>query len=597
MTSTTSHKAGAPKKRRPVTRKDLAKKVPEAILGHVSTIYALDIVEGKKPACKKRIAACQRQLDDLVHGAERGLVFSIPRADHAMAFFGYLRHSKGQWGGQRFELADWQAFCTSVIFGWLNADTLTRRFTYVYVEVPRKNGKSTWLAPIGIYMLMADGEPGAEVYTAATKADQAKIIFQEADRMVATSPALRRRVKRMARHMEHPKSFSELKYISADAKKLDGLNSHCNLVDEVHAHPDGQLIEVLKTGMGARRQPLHVEITTAGTNPYSICRQHHDYTVNVLNGVLEDDTWFGFICSIDDGDDPFSEVSWEKANPNYGVSVLPEAMRKVSIEAKNNPSSLSGFKRLRLNVWSQTAEIWLDIEKWRGCEVVIDRESMRGRKCYVGLDLSSVSDITAAVLVFPPVEVGEPVKILPFFWVPKGTIEKRADDKAVPYDVWLAQGLIRETDGSATDYDAIEAFLIGKEELGLSGVSDEFEIAEVCYDRMFAGQIIQHLEDAGLTCVSCGQGFYGMAAPCRELERLVLDQGIAHDGNSVMDWMISNTSVKQDDAENKKPIKPDTRKDMRKIDGVVAMLMAIGRMISAEEEQIVTVDSIFGGVA
>lgn len=599
MTSKTSQRAGGRKRKpRKVTRAVLSKKVPQAVLGHVSTIYALDVVEGKIPACKLRIAACQRHLDDLVHGPKRGLYFSIPRADHAMAFFPkFLRHSKGEFGNQPFELSDWQKFTTSVLFGWLYADTLLRRFVYAYFEVPRKNGKSTYLSGLGLYMFAGDGEPGAEVYSAATKADQAKIIFTEAQNMVRKSPKLRRSIQLMARHLEHPRSASIFRYISADAKTQDGLNSHCNLVDEVHAHKDGQLIEVLETGMGARRQPLHLEITTAGTNPYSICRQHHDYTVKVLTGVLEDDSWFGFICTIDKNDDPFDELSWRKANPNWGVSVRSDTFEKIVSKAKASPAATAVFKRLRLNVWGQTSEIWLDIEAWKNCEVTFDRESLRGRKCYAGLDMSSVSDITALVLVFPPEEPDEPVKILPFFWVPVQTIMKRIEDKAVPYEHWERMGLIYQTEGSATDYDAIERLILGDDVNGVTGLCNEFEFVELAYDRMFAGQIIQHLEAGGIVCVSIGQGMYSMAAPCRELERLVINRGIAHDGNDVMTWMISNTAVKVDEHDNKKPIKPDSRIDMRKIDGVVALLMALGRMISAEPEEEISVESIFGGVA
>ncbi len=599
MTTMSSQPTGERKRKpRKVTRAVLSKKIPEAVLGHVSTLYALDVVEGTIPACKLRIATCQRQLNDLVYGPKRGMYFSIPRADHAMEFFPkYLRHSKGEFGNQPFELSDWQKFTTSVLFGWLYAKTLLRRFIYAYFEVPRKNGKSTYLSGLGLYMFVGDGEPGAEVYSAATKADQAKIIFTEAQNMVRKSPALRKRVQSMARHLEHARSSSIFRYISADAKTQDGLNSHCNLVDEVHAHKDGQLIEVLETGMGARRQPLHLEITTAGNNPYSICRQHHDYTVKVLTGVLDDDSWFGFICSIDKGDDPFVELSWRKANPNWGVSVRTDTFEKIVSKAKASPAATAVFKRLRLNVWGQTEEIWLDISQWNDCQITYDRESLRGRQCYAGLDMSSVSDITALVLVFPPVAPGEPVKILPFFWVPSATIEKRVEDKAVPYEYWEQMGLIRQTEGSATDYDAIEAFILGDEANGVEGLRDEFEFVELAFDRMFAGQIIQHFETAGILCVSIGQGMYSMAAPCRELERLIINGGIAHDGNDVMTWMISNTAVKVDEHDNKKPIKPDSRKDMRKIDGVVAMLMAMGRMISAEPDEDVSVESIFGGVA
>jgi len=596
MTSTNSQGTKRRKRKlRKVTRAVLKKAVCKEVFDHRSTVYALDVVEGKIPACKLRIAACQRHLDDLVHGPKRGLYFSIARAKHVIQFFGYLRHTTGKWYGQVFELADWQAFCVAVLFGWLWEKTRKRRFRLGYIEVPRKNGKSTFIAPIGLYMMTADGEAGAQVFSAATKADQAKIIFDEAAKMVRTSPVLRKRVRDRAHHMDHPKSFSVFKYISADGKRLDGLNSHCNLVDELHAHPNRLLTDVLRTGTGAREQPLTLEITTAGSDPHSICREHHDYTVNVLNGVFENDGWFGFICSIDPDDDPFDELSWQKANPNYGVSVFPDGLKAEFKEAEGSPAALAAKKRLYLNVWSQTAEIWLDIEKWRGCELVYDRASLRGRKCYIGLDFAAVSDITALVLVFPPIEAGEPVKILPFFWVPEGTIEKRRVDQAVPYAQWLAEGLIFQTEGTATDYDAIENFVIGTEET--DGLIDEFEIVEVDYDRYFSGQIIQHLEQKGVLCVSCGQGFVSMASPCRELERLILNSEIAHDGNPVMDWMIANTSVKSDPSGNLRPIKPDTRKDMRKIDGVVAMLMAIGRMISAEEEQIVTVDSIFGGVA
>jgi phage terminase large subunit-like protein len=399
-----------------------------------ATAYARSISEGAVPANRTVRLACERHLDDLASGAGRGLRFDPAAARHAIEFFGFLRHSKGEWAGQTFELAPWQAFIVGALFGWKRDDGL-RRFRTGYCAVPRKNGKSSIAAGIGLYLLVADGEQGAEIYSAATTRDQARIVFDEAKRMVVASPALRRRVEPLINNLHVGASASRFMPLSSDSSTMDGLNVHGAIIDELHAHKTRGVVDVLDTATGARRQALLFEITTAGYDRHSICFEHHDYSTKVLDGVLQDDSWFAYIAAADEGDDWTDPQVWRKANPNFGISVKEDDLARKAEKAIALPGAQNAFRRLHLNEWTEQAERWIDMAAWDACAAPVDLEQLRRRPCFGGLDLSTTTDITALAWVFPP-ESHSLWRVVSRYFVPEDNLRKRAARDRVPYDLW-----------------------------------------------------------------------------------------------------------------------------------------------------------------
>lgn len=536
--------------------------------------YAQAVVAGEVVACKWVKLACERHLRDLADGHERGLWFDRDAESRVYDFFErYLRHSKGEFAKKPFVLQEWQAFIVGSIFGWKRADG-TRRFRTAYDEEARKNGKSTRLAGVGLYMLTADAEHGGEVYSAATKKDQAKIVWGEARRMVLASPELRSRVRVFAANMNVPALLAKFEPLGADSDSLDGLNISCAIVDELHAHKSRDLWDVLETATGARNQPLIYAITTAGRSKQSVCWELRDYACKVLEGVIQDDSFFAIIFTIDEGDDWTDPATWPKANPGLGISVKIDDLQRKVEKARHLPAAQAAFKRLHLNVWSDGAGSWLDIDAWDENGLPVDPDELVGREGYGGLDLSTTTDITAFVKVFPPVEEDEPWKALARFWVPAENIDKRARTDRVPYDVWRDQGFIEATPGNVVDYRAIEAGIVADAQI--------FDLREIAYDRFNSSQLVTELMGEGVTMVPFGQGFVSMAAPTRELEKLVIAGLLAHGGNPVLRWMASNVVVIEDPAGNMKPAK---NKSSEKIDGIVALIMAIGRAIAPRDEE------------
>lgn len=530
--------------------------------------YAEQVIAGEIVACKWVRLACERHMRDLEDGGERGLRFDEVAAQHAIDFYRWLKHSKGEWAGRTVELEPWQQFIVWVLFGWLRADG-TRRFRTAYEEVARKNGKSTAAAGVGLYLLVADGEPGAEIYTAATKRDQARITHGEATRMVKASPALRKRVTAFKDNLHIPATASKFEPLGKDTDTLDGLNVHGAIVDELHAHPNREMYDILDTATGSRRQPLIFMITTAGYDRRSICWQMHEYTEKVLQGVIEDDSFFGVIFTLDEGDDWEDERNWIKANPNLDVSVKLDDLQRQATRAKGMPTSLNAFLRLRLNVWTQAETKWTPTDHWRQCGKAVDAEGLRGRTCYGGLDLSSTMDITAFVLVFPPESDADDYRVLCRFWVPEDAMRERSKRDRVPYDAWVRQGFITTTPGAVIDYDYIFEQIVQD--------AAAFDMQELAYDRWNASQLIADLDKERVTTlVQFGQGFASMNAPMKDLAKLIVEHRIAHGNNPVLTWMADNLVAAQDPAGN---IKPDKAKSTEKIDGMVALIMALDRAI------------------
>ena len=541
---------------------------------HPVAEYIHGVLDGSIPAGKLIRLAVERHQRDMETGAERGLRFDRQAAQHAIDFFGFLKHSKGEWAGQPFLLEPWQQFLLWVIFGWKRADGY-RRFRTAYIELCRKNGKSTLAAGIALYMLVADGEPGAEVFSAATKREQAKITWSEAVRMVQKSPALSKMVHhwRASDTLSIEATASKYQPLGADADNMDGLNVHAVVIDELHAHRTRQVVDVLDTATAARRQPLVFEITTAGSDQTSVCFEHHDYTRRVLEDTVQDDTWFGFIASIDEGDDWKDPACWAKANPNLGVSVKLDDLQRKAERAAKLPGQQNAFRRLHLDVWTQQTDRWIDLSLWDENAGVVDEVALVGRVCYGGLDLSSVSDITAWVMAFPHEEDTEAVDVLARFWCPEAKLADDTNKYMDQYQQWADAGLLKTTPGNAVDYQFIKRDILED--------AQTFKLANMNVDRLFQGyQVSMELADEGLEVFGMGQGFMSMAAPMKDLERRLLAKKIHHGGNPVLRWMADNVAVKQDAAGN---LKPDKAVSQGKIDGIVSLVMALDRCMRHEQ--------------
>lgn len=535
--------------------------------------YADDVIAGRQVAGRWARLACERFVRDLDTGHERGLRFDERRARMAIAFAAVCRHSKGEWAGQPILLEPWQQFIVANVFGWLRDDG-TRRFRVVYNEVARKNGKSTLLATVGLFGLVADNEPGAEIYTAATKLDQAKIIHQESVNTVKQSRPLQAEITAYRDNLTT--GFGYYKPLGADSKTLDGLNTHMALIDELHAHPNGDLYEILQTSMDARRQPLLYAITTAGADPRSFCAGQHEYTRNVLQGTFEDDAFFGIIYALDrDGqdsaewDDWQDEARWVKANPNLHVSKKIEGMQEQAARAMRQPARLNTFLRLHLNQWVTAESRWLGEGQWARCDGAINEASLFGRKCYGGLDLSSTTDVSALVWLFPPAGDDDKWRIVPRFYIPDENVTERVRRDRVPFDLWIRQGYVTATPGNVIDYE----FIIQQAATDAA----QFDVQELAFDRWGAQYITNALTDEGLEMVQFGQGYASMSGPMKRLHRLILSGKLAHGNNPVLAWMADNTVATMDPAEN---IKPDKSKSRERIDGIVALIMATGRAMA-----------------
>lgn len=577
-----------------------------------ATQYALDVTEGRIVAGRLVRLACQRHLRDLEDAHLRGLHFDAAEAEWAFEFYErYLILKDGQFSGRPFKLEPSQRFITGCIFGWKRADG-TRRFRMVYIEQGKGNGKTPWLAGTGLKLLVADRESGAEIYSAAVTREQAGILFKDATEMVKRSPALSSKLTLSVGNIANPALGGFFRPVSHEAKSLDGKRVHGGLIDELHEHQSGEAVDKIRMGTKARRQPLIIEITNSGFNTSSICWEHHDYSEKVLEGIYEDDEWFAFVCGLDvcdacrdkgikfptEGceqcDDWRDESVWVKANPLLGVTIQADYLRAQVREADKMPGKKALTKRLCFCIWTEAKNPWLSTELFsRGAtpaygprltQIPPDvRAVLNGRRCFGGLDLSSTYDLSAFALVFPP-KADDPDGdwyVLVWHWLPEDNMRARVDRDHVPYDVWSEEGWISLTPGNVINYDFIEAQI---EEL-----AGEFEIVAVAYDPWRAPQIVQHLTEDGLTMVECRQGFRSFTAPCDEMERLVAAARLLYGGNPVLALAVANATVVRDPAGNAKPVKED---DKKRIDGLVATVMAIGEAIRAEPEE----DEEFGGV-
>ncbi len=562
--------------------------------------YARRIVAGKVAAGRLIKLACERHMRDLRDAAKRGLRFDAAAALQSIQFFALLKHSKGEWAGQPLTLGPWQQFIVGSIFGWKRADG-TRRFRMAYDELPRKNGKSTMAAGVGLYLAFFSGEPGAEVYTAATKRDQARIVHSEAVRMVKASAGLRKRVKVFRDNISSERTNSKYEPLGADADTLDGLNPNGVIVDELHAHKTRDMLDVLETATGARREPLIFIITTAGVaGKATVCQDMHDYGIKLLEGQREDDTFFVFIATIDQGDDWKDEKCWAKANPNLGVSVKLDDLRRKRDKAVEMPSAQATFRQKHLNEWVQSIEVWLPDDRWMRNAKPVDDKLLGGVASYWGLDLANTLDMCALVGVWPqgkltpmePQEAAEkpaaglakpePDKPRPvlaewydvkaWFWVPEEAAAERARSNRTNYRTWIEQGFITETDGETTDYDLIRT--------DLNKLRDTpYRIEEVAFDPHNATQLANQLVTDGFTMFQFAQTITNFNESMTTLEKLIKEGRIRHGGHPVLRWMVANVTAVRNGLGQ---VMASRKKSADKIDGFVALLMALARALFAK---------------
>lgn len=501
--------------------------------------------------------------------AREGCLFDVTAAHRVRTFFrSFLRHSKGEFAGRPFDLIDWQwRDVVAPLFGWKRPDG-TRRFRKAGIWVPKKNGKSTISSGLAIYLLLADGEPGSEVFCAAADRDQAAIVYNESANMVEASPALRSRIEcvRSTKRLVYAGNQSFLRTLSAEAFTKEGLNIHGLIFDELHAQKSRELWDTLTYGGAARRQPLLISISTAGFDRDSIGYEQYRYAKGVIDGSISDTSFFAYVAEADEDDDWTDPKVWRKANPSLGITVKESALAEACREARYSPAKENAFRRYHLNQWTEQDVRWLPLEKWDASAGNMRLDELEGRECYAGVDLASTTDLASLALLFCPRTEGEPYDVLMHYWAPQEADRRRERENKVRIRDWARAGLIELTDGNVIDYDVIRK--------RVNEANERYNIRELAIDRWNATHLSTQLMGDGIDVVAFGQGYASMSAPTKEFEALVLAGLLRHGGHPVLRWNAANVTVEQDAAGN---LKPSKRKSREKIDGIVATIMALGR--------------------
>jgi len=514
--------------------------------------------------------AYERAERDAVELPKQGYYFDEDEAERVIAFFElHLKHSKGKWGGQPVVLEQWERFMLAQLFGWKRPGGF-RRFRIAYIQIARKNGKTFISAGIGLYLLVADAENVPEVYAIATKTDQARLLFDEACRMVEQSQELSDRCTAMRSAITTGGLGGTFRPLPADVKTLDGFHIHGALVDELHAHKSGDVWDVTETATGAREQSLLFATTTAGVGHAGICHEQRRHAINILEQKSTDEAYFALIFEPDEDDHYTERKTWEKANPNLDVCVDSEQLEQKAERAKESPRLQNSFRRLHCNQWTESVSRWIDGDVWKACAGDLDpkelAESLVAKRCWVGIDLSKTTDLTSMVAAFL-VEEGK-VALIQKTWIPEDGLRKRVERDKVPYDEWLRDGYIVTTPGNVIDYDYIK-----KE---LETWNREYQVAENLYDPYLAMQFALRCQEAGLHMVEHRQGTISMNEPTRAFERMALAKKVIHGGDPVLAWCVGNVAI----SENASGLlKPDKQKSEDRIDAAVAGVMAVGRAV------------------
>ena len=542
--------------------------------------YASDVVEGKKAACRWVKHACERQIRDLERFRSRDdkYYFDPHAADYVCTVVEHFPHIKGEWARKYslITLEPWQCFILSTVFGWKRRETNTRRFHNVYIEIPRKNAKSTMTSCVGLYLVGCDDEQGAQVVTAATTREQARLVFDDAQAMAKRERGYRETfgMEVHANAISQASTSSSFYPICAQDMNLDGLNLHGALVDELHAHRTRGLWDVLETAMGSRLQALMWAITTAGVNRASVCYEQHMYAKKVLQQALYDESYFAIIYTIDEDDDPFDEASWWKSNPNFGISIYPENMRATAAQARSIPSKQNTYFTKHLNIWVNADESWLGASGMRAwmhaANPNLEPSDFSGSPCYIAIDYAQRNDIAATILLFPPTPAVEKWTVFGRYYLPEDVVE-RGDNSQ--YQGWEATGLLTATPGPITDLDVM------LDDLAVMG--SQYDVQELALDPWRTSAVFSELEKRGVTVpvVKIQQQIKVMSPAMKELEAMILDNKFQHTGDPILTWMLSNVVCHRDAKDN---IYPRKESSANKIDGVLGVLMCIDRAMKQQ---------------
>ncbi len=551
-------------------------KTSDRSYARIAQQYCSDVLTGRIPACKWVRLACKRQVEDLKRYPSKDCAFWFDEAEagRVCRFIELLPHTKGELRGQRIRLDPWQVFILSAVFGWKSHDG-HRRFRRAYVEVPRGNGKSTLLSGIGLYCLLADREPGAEVYSFATTRDQAKIVWGDAKEMARMSEPLQHQfgLEVLANSLYVPGTNSTFQAKSAEGSTLDGLNTHLAIIDELHAHKTRAVYDVVETSLGKRRNSLLFVITTAGFDLSGICYEVRSMVTGLLQGTATDERQFGIIYSIDDGDDWRTEAALVKANPNWNVSVRPEVISGLQQKAMLLSSAQNNFLTKHLDVWCNANSAWMDMSAWDACaDTSLKPDDFAGEPCFIGLDLASKRDLAAKVLLFPKVENGKThVYCFGQYYLPESAVAESPNSQMKG---WAELGIVKASPGATTDYGEI------LEDLRMDCAT--YDVQKIAYDPWQSTPIVLKLDEEGAPLSEVRQTVQNLSEPMKELEAMVLDGRLHHNGDPAMRWMMSNVVAHIDAKDNIYP-----RKDRyeQKIDGPVAMIIGLSRVLADRKNE------------
>lgn len=528
------------------------------------------LLKGDRPLSQMETLCIERLINDHKRAKSAGLVWNEDKAMQAVLFFDLLQHYKGKFAGQPLSLQPWQRDCiVKPLFGWYREDG-SRRYRQSYIEVPRKNGKTTMTAGFALKGLLMDGEQGAEVYAAATKREQAKILFDDCGKVLG--PAIKKRVRVLKNAITFEQMNASLKAVSSDYNTLDGLNPHICVVDELHAHKERGLYDVMMSGMGARFSPLMVAITTAGVDRASICWEQREILRNAIEGHVEHDAYHGYVATIDEGDDWEDPLTWHKANPNLGISIYEDSLADFCRSAKVSGSAENNFRRKHLDQWVGQAERWIGMDKWDACEDSFSEEDMEGLPCWAAVDLAETRDLNAMAIVW---RRGEDYYVKTWFWAPKEAMDERAAYDRRQVVEWMHRGQIASTYGQSADHESIAA--------QVNALFERHQPSALVFDPHISGEFLYHLRNnhgfpEDKLC-KFNQTIMNYSAPCKSFETLIYQNRLKHDGNPVLRWNISNLAAYQDANAN---IRPDKKNSADKIDGAVATIMALGEAIHGE---------------
>lgn len=539
--------------------------------------YISDVISGNIVVGEFIRLASERHLSDLAKQDDEDFpyYFDEESAEKPIKYFGILKHAKGRWGGEKFQLLPWQAFPMWCVYGWKRKDNNLRRYRKVYIKVARKNGKTELMSGIGNYGFTADREKDPEIYWVATKKDQAKIGWTRQKTQIellrSDSTRIRDYCDTLTYSIFTKKGDGFVSYLGKDSKTEDGRSPYYGLIDEYHEHPTDDMINVIESGMGSRLEPLTWIITTAGFNPNSPCARFEKTCKQILRGQIDDDQIFSLIYDLDETDDWEDQSVWIKANPSLGQSLtLDYLISEYQLAKTQGGSKEVNFKTKNLNIWTAAASTWIQDDVWMKHSKPFDISLLYGRKCYGGLDLASTRDLCSLALFFPAEKEGEQHRALWWYWTPEENAQERQKNDSIPYLEWAKEGLIELTPGNVTDYNYIQNTIIN--------LHENFNVQRIGYDRYNSSQLVINLQDEGFKMNPFGQGFRSMSEPTKELERQIRSGALNHGGNPVTRWQCGNVTIEMDASEN---VKITKSKSSEKVDGMVALVMAIGEWMDA----------------